>query len=89
MSDKNQNHGLCLVIADRGHVWVGETVTVDDLVIIAGARIVRRWGTQRGLNQLANEGPLPNTQLDDPALVKLNRRAMINIIPCKEEAWIK
>lgn len=61
---------LSIVVADRGHVWVGE---VGDhgpdvaWVKIAKARTVRRWGTKQGLNQLALEGPTPNTILDAPA----------------------
>ena len=81
------NHGLCIVVADRGHVWVGLTRDDGDYTMIYDARIVRRWGTERGLSQLANEGPLPNTKLDDSATVKVSRRAVIAIIPCCEAAW--
>ena len=81
------DHGLCIVVADRGHVWVGLTRDCGDYTMIYDARIVRRWGTERGLSQLANEGPLPNTTLDDSATVKVARRAVIAIIPCCDAAW--
>ncbi|WP_181242663.1 DUF6948 domain-containing protein [Caulobacter vibrioides] len=80
-------HGLSLVVADRGFVWVGETVTTQDWVEIKNARCVRRWGTTKGLNQLAVEGPLSGTQLDAPADIKVNRKALIAIIPCEAEKW--
>lgn len=55
------NHGLSLIVADRGHVWVG-SVTEDQStywITIEGARAVRRWGTAEGLNELATKGPRP------------------------------
>lgn len=81
------DHGLSLVVADRSHVWVGRAVDCSDYTEITDARIVRRWGTTRGLNQLANEGPTGDTELDAPATVKVARRAVIAIIPCEAAAW--
>lgn len=80
-------HGLALVVADKGFVWVGQTVTTPEFVEIKGARCVRRWGTSKGLNQLATEGPLSGTQLDAPADLKVSRKALIAIIPCEAEKW--
>jgi hypothetical protein len=80
-------HGLSLVVADRGFVWVGETITTPDWVEIKNARCVRRWGTSEGLNELAKKGPLTKTQLDAPADLKVSRKALIAIIPCEAEKW--
>jgi hypothetical protein len=89
MSDQNTatSHGLCLVVADKGFVWVGEAVTTDEWVEITGARCVRRWGTTEGLNELAHKGPLTNTRLDAAADLKVSRKALIVIIPCEAEKW--
>ncbi len=81
-----ENHGLALVVADRGHVWLGRAATRGDWTHVAGARVVRRWGTSKGLNQLV-EGPQPDTVLDAPADLKVATRAVIAIIPVEEEAW--
>lgn len=83
----NTDHGLCMVVADRGHVWQGRARDDGDYTIITNARIVRRWGTEKGLNQLANDGPLADTILDAPADVKVARKAIIAIVPCSEAAW--
>ncbi len=81
-------HGLCLVVADRGHVWVGVVRTDAEWAYVQGARIVRVWGTTRGLNQLAVDGPLPNTKLDAAAtIVKVARRAVIALVPCETSKW--
>lgn len=78
---------LALVIADRGHVWVGRVTVNADFVEIAGARIIRRWGTTDGLNQLAAGGPTSSTKLDAPADVLVARRALIALVPCEASKW--
>lgn len=87
MDTHTEHHGLALVIADRGFVWVGDVTTSPDWVHIKDARPVRRWGTTEGLGQLAKEGPLLNTRLDAPADTKVARRALIAIIPCEASKW--
>lgn len=81
------DHGLALVIADRGWVFVGQVTSDFEFVTIAGARCVRRWGTSEGLGELAIKGPRPNTVLDAPADVKIASRALIAIVPCEPSAW--
>lgn len=77
-----------IVVADRGHVWVGHvTERGPDWVKIEGARVIRRWGTTDGLNQLAAEGPRPNTRLDAPADLDVRAGAVIAIIPCEAAKW--
>lgn len=80
-----RDHGFAIVIAERGHVWVGDVTTDERWCEITGARIVRFWGTTKGLNQLANSGPTNKTTLDEAAElpIAINMRAVIGIIPCK------
>lgn len=84
---KVTDHGLAIVVADRGWVWVGKVTTSPDFVEIQGGRCVRRWGTSEGLGELAKKGPLANTRLDAPADIKVAARALIAIVPCEAEAW--
>jgi len=81
---EGKSHGLCIVIADRGHVWVGDCETDAEWCHVRNARVVRRWGTTTGLNQLAIEGPLPETILGTPASLSVNRRAVLALIPVKD-----
>lgn len=81
------NLGLCITIADRGHVWVGTVTREGDFTRISRAATVRKWGTTNGLGQLANEGPQPATRLDPVCEVLVPQRAIIAHIPCKESAW--
>lgn len=78
------NHGHAIVVADRGHVWVGDVTTNNEWCVIKGARIIRIWGTTAGLNQLANEGPLPGTKLDAAADLRVSAKAVIAIIPTRD-----
>jgi hypothetical protein len=87
MQTEPRDHGLAIVVADRGWVFVGQVKTDGDFVEIAGARCVRRWGTSKGLGELAKLGPRPNTQLDDPADTRIAARALIAIVPCEQSAW--
>lgn len=80
-------HGLCLVIADRGWVWVGEVETDSGFAYIKGARTVRRWGTTQGVGQLASQGPTSNTTLDAPADMKVRFGAVIALVPCEQSKW--
>ncbi len=82
-----EDHGLALVVADRGHVWIGHVVTDGDWAHVKDARAVRRWGTSEGLNELATKGPLTNTRLDAPADLKVSQKALIAIIPCEAAKW--
>lgn len=90
MSTEKSDHGLAIVVADRGWVWVGQVTgpeVGDHFIHITGARCVRRWGTSEGLGELAKKGPLPNTKLDAPADVKVSAKAVIAIVPCEPAAW--
>lgn len=82
-----RDHGWSIVIADRGHVWVGEVVTDGDWCWIRNGSNVRRWGTTHGLGELATKGPQTNTVLDAVPEVRLALRALIAVIPCEAAAW--
>lgn len=89
MDNTTDNHwGTCLVVAQAGHVWVAHSVHVDRHFYHLGtARIIREWGTDRGLNQLVN-GPTKNSKLDAPApVVSIPHHALIALIPCNDDRW--
>lgn len=77
------DHGHAIVVADRGHVWVGDVTTDGEWCSIKGARAIRIWGTTKGLNQLANEGPQSGTKLDATADLRVTMKAVIAVIPTK------
>jgi hypothetical protein len=87
-NEVKQSWGATLVVANAGHVWFAREVTyTGEFYHLHGARIVRRWGTETGLNSLTN-GPTKETILDAEApLVIVVAPAMLALIPCVEGAW--
>ena len=76
-----------IVILDRGFVYVGDVVQDGDWLVISNARNVRRWGTKKGLGELAACGPLPQTVLDPAGVVRAPVRAVIGTIDCEPSKW--
>jgi hypothetical protein len=82
-----RNHGVALVIADRGHVWVGEVETDGEWCIVRRANVVRQWGTTRGLGEIAHGGPTQKTVLDPIGEVRVVMHAVIAVVPCEGARW--
>lgn len=79
--------GKQIVVLDRGFVYQGDVTLAGDFVIIENAKNVRRWGTTKGLGELAAKGPQRNTVLDDAGTVRAPSRALIHLIACDDAAW--
>jgi hypothetical protein len=87
METKKVLSGFAIVIADRGYVYVGDVTIDDSYTVISSARNIRYWGTERGLGQLALEGPTDKTELDDVGTVRVPHRAVISIIDTEATLW--
>jgi hypothetical protein len=78
---------LQIAVLDRGFVYVGKVSVDGDFIQIDEAQNIRRWGTERGLGQLASEGPQPNTKLDPTPPVTAPMRALVHLIDCEPTKW--
>lgn len=78
-----------IVVLDRGYVYVGDVTITADWVLISNARNVRRWGTTKGLGELAKSGPLKDSILDPSGTVRAPVRALISLIECEASSWTK
>lgn len=100
----NQTMGRCLrfevliqgrfvLVCDRGFVLIGDVSPHPSdwqRVIVDNCATVRLWGTNRGLGQLALEGPQTTTILDyEGNGVDVLRATILRAIPCNEAAWEK
>ena len=93
---KGTNHPVEIVVIDRGWVAVGNvsmehTPGVDGQleVVITNGACVRNWGTQRGLGEIAEEGPTDKTILD-PFYGTLRvpyPSKVIFRLECNQEKW--
>lgn len=79
--------GFAIAVCDRGFVYVGQCEVDGSWCIITGARNIRAWGTERGLGQLAQEGPQENTRIDDVGTVRIPIRGLMHLIDTEEGKW--
>lgn len=76
-----------IVVADRGYVFVGRISVVDNYVTIRNCSCVRRWGTTKGLGEIAAGGPTTKTVLDPQPVTRIHELQIVQIIDCAEQAW--
>jgi hypothetical protein len=82
--------GIRILVLDRGRVKVGRLSLCPDLAfhwLLEDARVIRRWGTTEGLEQIARDGPTADTVLDRPCDCVVPFRAVIEILDTTEELW--
>lgn len=85
-----KDHGMCILAADRGWVFVGKVCEEGDNFVMTDSRTVIRWGTTKGLEELADKGPLTNTRLAESAACRMIPRAAVKfVVACNESAWAK
>ena len=82
-----------ILVVKLGWVLVGDVMEIapDDpqktALTVKDASVIRVWGTDKGLGQLAAHGPLPKTLLDPCGVVIVERDAILFRIDCEETAW--
>lgn len=81
--------GFAIAVLDRGFVYVGDCVYDGDTLTITNARNIRYWGTERGLGQLALEGPTDKTKLDNVGTVRAPARGVMHLIDSEASLWSK
>lgn len=78
---------LQIAVLERGFVYVGECESSEKSLTIKNARNIRRWGTERGLGELALEGPKANTRLDRTGDIFVPIGSVVHVIDCNAAAW--
>ena len=87
MEKKTITTGFCIVVADRGFVYVGAMTWDGEFATIEDAKNIRYWGTTKGLGELALNGPTSKTIIDPVGTAHIPCRAVINIIDTDEKKW--
>jgi hypothetical protein len=80
---------LTIVVLPRGWVMVGEAKEKNNKLELTNASVIRRWGTTKGLPELANDGPLSSTVLDGKCEMEFPMSSIIAQIKCNTKAWSK
>lgn len=76
-----------IVVAERGFVFVGNVSEEGDKVIIDNCDCIRRWGTTKGLGELATSGPLKDTVLDPQPRTVIHNLRVVHTIDCEADKW--
>lgn len=78
-----------IVVLQRGWVVVGDFKQDGTQCIVTDGHVVRRWGTSKGLGELAMEGPLKDTVLDAIPETKFHELTVVARLKCNAKAWSK
>lgn len=90
LQENNIESPIKIVVLQRGWVVVGIFERKENDCKLYKAYIVRSWGTENGLGELAKKGPTSNTVLDKCyGTVEFDYLTTILLINCEEEVWKK
>jgi len=87
MEEKKVLEGFCIVVLDRGFVYVGDATHDGQWCVIRNAKNIRIWGTEKGLGELAGNGPTEKTKIDDVGTVRAPASAVIHLIDTEASKW--
>lgn len=77
----------CIVILQRGWVFVGQLHQRGSHCELVNAACIRKWGTTKGLGQIALDGPTSETILDKCPPMHFHELTAVGIMECAEEKW--
>ena len=81
---QSASNNIVIAVLHRGFVYIGRLEKDDKIYTLKNAYNIRRWGTTKGLGELALEGPKGNTKLDLCGEVSFHEVNFINFIKCSE-----
>jgi len=76
-----------IAVLQRGWVAIGKYAQVGRICTLYDAAIIRRWGTEKGLGELAEKGPRPKTVMDKCPPIQFHCREAVFIMECVADAW--
>lgn len=79
-----------IVILQRGWAMVGRFERNGSDCKLYDASVIRRWGTTKGLGEIAKDGPTSETELDKcNGEVSFDYLTVVCSIQCTESVWEK
>ncbi len=76
-----------IVVCEGGWVLIGEPTLGGGALQLTNAHVIRRWGTTRGLGEIAFNGPTKQTVLDKLGVAFIQLKQVRFTIPCDETKW--
>lgn len=84
---RTTDHGLQIAILQRGWVYIGYVTQIGDDYTLKDGACIRRWGTSKGLGEIAKAGPTANTELEPVNEVKFHEAGKILLMGVNECKW--
>lgn len=76
-----------IAILQRGWVFIGRFERKKNDCKLTNAFNIRRWGTTRGLGEIAKNGVNCNTVLDPAGTIEFDYLTVVALISCSQEKW--
>lgn len=79
--------GIRIVILQRGWVAIGKLYQKGLNCRLEKSSIIRKWGTSKGLGELANEGKKSETVLDYAGDIEFHKLTEVANLKVNESLW--
>ena len=76
-----------IVVLQRGWVVIGDVEKTADEVKINNCAVIRVWGTENGLGELAEKGKMTNTKLDPCPALTVHPLSVVLYMNVNESRW--
>lgn len=76
-----------ILVLHRGWVVVGRTESDGFVRRVVNGAVIRRWGTTKGLGELAESGPLRETVLDPIRNLRVHEIGIVLSLECDAAKW--
>lgn len=76
-----------IVILQRGWVFIGDLSKDGEEFTLSNAQNIQRWGTTKGLGQLASSGPTSNTVLQPAGTVRFHELTVVARLDVDGSKW--
>ena len=83
-----EDGGIKIVVLQRGWVVVGRFSQRGTRCKITNGAVIRRWGTTRGLGEIAVGGPTNNTALEPTPTIEYHELTEVLSLVCEESQWL-
>lgn len=78
-----------ITVLHRGWIVVGQYSQDGPRCFVKKGAVIRRWGSERGLGQIAKDGPTSQTILDPTPTVQAHETQVICTFECDSAKWKK
>ena len=76
-----------ILVLQRGWVIIGDVTQDGDYLTVTNCAVIRVWGTEKGLGEIALNGPTSKTKLDPCGDNTIHVLTTVMAMDANEEKW--